>query len=49
VSVLSPDTKEDRALEGWKMENGELSMSLDGLNSYAVTVIDLKASGPTKS
>lgn len=48
VSVLSPDSKEDRTLEGWKVEKDELSMRLDELDSYAVMVVNLKATGPEK-
>ena len=49
VKSLSPDSKEDRTLNGWKMENGKLSMTLDELESYTVIVVNLKASSPKKS
>jgi hypothetical protein len=49
VKALSPDSKEDRTLEGWKMKNGKLSMTLDELESYTVIVVNLKASSPKKS
>ena len=49
VIAISPDSKEDRTLNGWKMENGKLSMTLDELESYTVIVVNLKASSPKKS
>ena len=49
VKALSPDSKEDRTLNGWKLENGKLSMTVDEVESYTVIVVDLKASRPTRS
>jgi hypothetical protein len=49
VVAISPDTKEDRTLDSWKMENGKLSMTLDELESYTVLVVNLKATSPKKS
>jgi hypothetical protein len=49
VSALSIDSKEDRTLQGWKIENGKLYMTLDELKSYTVVVVNLKASNPKKS
>ena len=32
VKALSPDSKEDRTLKDWTIENGKLSMTLDDLS-----------------
>jgi hypothetical protein len=44
VVAISPDSKEDRTLKDWKMENGKLSVTLDELESYTVIVVHLRAS-----
>jgi hypothetical protein len=44
VKAFSPDSKEDVTLNGWKSENGKLSMTLDELETYTVIVVDLRAS-----
>jgi hypothetical protein len=49
VKTLSPDTKEDRILKGWRMENGKLSLTLDELKTYTVIVVNFKATNADKS
>jgi hypothetical protein len=44
VKAISPDFKEDRTLQDWKLENGKLSLTLDKLESYTVIAVSFKTS-----